>query len=1587
MDFEFQSRTPIIVDPIKKITIKSQPDDVVESPGDFELSPTEELLKKILIYDGISNDVIEGYNNVVQSKIPESIKSSKLQILTSSLKDYYEEKKISYSEGKELLGDLKQIGKKYTPTYKRELFLRFLDVKIDSPKDSKGNSLFPYYYRTSQKSYMATIKVKIGLEVKEVNGKSIIIPLDEIDGKDTYIPIGDIPILTGSVLDNIVIENIKGKDKQKYGEDPEDPMAQYIITGNNYIIFLKDTVRLNRIFCFYGKSKNKKDIIEKCDMTNFSHHNTKPVSLRTDEVGRIFIKINPLKKQMNVITFARLTLEVSAEELIQRVRIFSKKKYWNNISDFLNVTIEDDQRLDKVQYVSQIQEDPAGKDVDDILFSEIKYRQLFLESFYPHVDIRGYTSAKVVDIKLNLLAIQISRISEFVNGFRKADDRDGWVNKSVLNSSVSIIQTFNGVWKNLISSVEEGINTRISGRRIYEDEDIMSQNNAIYYKDIILEAISRFRSTKKSDSDLGKKFEKNFLNSTWGIGKTQENGRTEMIQQGENILTKYSLSTKINSPVSEKGTSNIKIRIPRADQLGYIGIVETPESQKCGLRRNKAITCWISVDRSDTIVETDIKNSSTFKNTTPGLSTDTVCMLNGVFLGWCIGSTVKKLIVQKRRNEILAKDVSAVYDSDDNFLYIHTDRSRLTRPLLIVDSKNNLIIDKKGLWGAEFKTLLSEGCIEYVDSWELDFVDTVLAKSVNAFYEHQRALKTAKDNVDYLETVFVSKGGTLDKKKEKNYFVEQVQKLENKINTLEAEHKRSSIKIEAINKQTKTNINNIELLKTELIDLEEEIMENPSMEVENELKSIQDKLYDISNDLIGSENLIETPKDVDNFIADYVSINDSEKQNVARNLEYMKNKLLVYKNKLTKYERFSKIKENEYIQDIEDQLNSLVFSALDKIFASFGVSGVPLKGDETIFAGEEVILQSILENSKYILKSIKQILNSRQNQITNNFKKEIVDHYHQKLVSNLGIYIDKTQQRNEKVKDENKKLTRKLGGGTRVGGAVKVLALRGKIIKIFEKIITALKRKKVKYSFDTEPLYMGKEDLETITLNLKMAREIYTKIHSHRYSYCEVNPNAHLGVSASTLPAFNFNEGPRNSYGASMNKQALASTSASDLFNFSVSMKRLAYGQRPIFETMTNKIVGMDVNPNGENVKLAILDLVYNREDSVIMSKKAVDQGLFTMVVSKSYSLNLKKDKEEGSEVRYLFGKPPYSEKEGRVFDNLDENGIAMVGSQISVGDAIIGKYAEILDYNGKVVDTKDHSLFAQQGQDGTVDRALLTHDITYGAVDMVSSSKKGNIASVRIRKIRAPVSADKFATRSAQKSVTSIILPEVDMPFTQFGDIPDIIMNPLAIPSRMTVNQLIEMLASKHGVLRGTHVNATGYRKFDIKEYGDTMVEYGYNRYGYETFYDGHTGETIKGLVYFGPCYYRALKHNVIDKIQYRSTGIIDPTTRQPPGGRETGGGLRLGEMEIDALISHAAGKVLQERTCKSSSEYYGIWCQSCGIIAGITTKEGEPIFKCGRCGLKGFKGFGKLRIPFTLKTFGDYMAAIGVNMTLKFK
>ncbi len=237
--------------------------------------------------------------------------------------------------------------------------------------------------------------------------------------------------------------------------------------------------------------------------------------------------------------------------------------------------------------------------------------------------------------------------------------------------------------------------------------------------------------------------------------------------------------------------------------------------------------------------------------------------------------------------------------------------------------------------------------------------------------------------------------------------------------------------------------------------------------------------------------------------------------------------------------------------------------------------------------------------------------------------------------------------------------------------------------------------------------------------------------------------------------------------------------------------------------------------------------------------------------------------------------------------------------------------------------------------------------------------------------------------SRYAQKGTIGLILPDEDMPYTADGVRPDIILNPHAIPSRMTIGKLIEIVTSKAAAFEGERINATAFRRFDVKEFMRNLTEVGYSSSGKERMYSGYTGKPLSAMIFTGPCYYQSLRHHVSDKIQMRARGGIKQLTHQPVGGRKRGGGQRVGEMERDAIISHGAAAFLQERLCLVSDAYETVYCSTCGNIAIADHIENKYI--CRTC--EDEAEFGTCTIPYSYKLLSQLLAGAHYSLTFGFK
>jgi DNA-directed RNA polymerase II subunit RPB2 len=400
-----------------------------------------------------------------------------------------------------------------------------------------------------------------------------------------------------------------------------------------------------------------------------------------------------------------------------------------------------------------------------------------------------------------------------------------------------------------------------------------------------------------------------------------------------------------------------------------------------------------------------------------------------------------------------------------------------------------------------------------------------------------------------------------------------------------------------------------------------------------------------------------------------------------------------------------------------------------------------------------------------------------------------------------------------------------------------------------------------------------------------------------------------------------------------MGKQAMGIMLTNYNLRMETMVNVLYYPQKPLATTRSMEYLKFRELPAGQNAIVAIACYSgYNQEDSVIMSQSSIDRGLFRSLFYRTYTDSQKR---VGMNVVEDFEKPTRSDTlrmKGGTYDKLDDDGIVAPGVKISGEDIIIGKTAPIapdaeeLGQRTKLHVKRDVSTPLRSTESGYIDQVLLTTNI-----------EGLKFVKVRTRVTKVPQIGDKFASRHGQKGTIGVTYMQQDMPFTKTGLTPDLIINPHAIPSRMTIAHLIECLLSKVGALRGAEGDATPFTDVTVTGVSNLLRECGYQSRGFEVMYNGHTGKKLRAQMFLGPTYYQRLRHMVDDKIHARARGPVQILTRQPVEGRARDGGLRFGEMERDCMISHGAAAFLKERLFEVSDAYRVHVCESCGLMTPI--------------------------------------------------
>lgn len=535
----------------------------------------------------------------------------------------------------------------------------------------------------------------------------------------------------------------------------------------------------------------------------------------------------------------------------------------------------------------------------------------------------------------------------------------------------------------------------------------------------------------------------------------------------------------------------------------------------------------------------------------------------------------------------------------------------------------------------------------------------------------------------------------------------------------------------------------------------------------------------------------------------------------------------------------------------------------------------------------------------------------------------------------------------------------------------------------------------------TKYLPLEKNDIlgpfEQVYMNIAVTPpEIEPKVHTH----VEWAPTNILSILANLTPFSDFNQSPRNMYQCQMGKQTMGTPGTALVHRSDNKLYRLQTGQTPIVKANLYDEYGMDNFPNGMNAVVAVISYTgYDMDDAMIINKSADERGFGYGTVYKVEKVDLSMTRKRGDPIiQHLgFGDDEYPEAWR---EKLDDDGLPIIGVHVEEGDPICAYYDDTI---GKTKVKTYHS-----SEPAYIEEVKLLADET--------GDSECQLLTIKYRVTRAPLIGDKFSSRHGQKGVCSRKWPQVDMPFSETGIQPDVIINPHAFPSRMTIGMFVESLAGKAGAMHGISQDSTPWTFSEDDTpadfFGEQLRKAGYNYHGNEPMYSGVTGEELRCDIYIGVVYYQRLRHMVNDKFQVRSTGPVNSLTMQPVKGRKRNGGIRVGEMERDALIGHGTSFLLQDRLLNCSDYTQTPICRSCGLM--LNTQMSVPrigtfaTIRCRGCAEK-FDSYAKkglqvsdadvwedglgtkfvggdntttVAIPFVLKYLDSELAAMGIKM-----
>lgn len=529
--------------------------------------------------------------------------------------------------------------------------------------------------------------------------------------------------------------------------------------------------------------------------------------------------------------------------------------------------------------------------------------------------------------------------------------------------------------------------------------------------------------------------------------------------------------------------------------------------------------------------------------------------------------------------------------------------------------------------------------------------------------------------------------------------------------------------------------------------------------------------------------------------------------------------------------------------------------------------------------------------------------------------------------------------------------------------------------------------------------YIDPGESETVLICM-FPHDTVDPVKGKYFTHVEVHPSTILGTMASNIPFCDHNQSPRNTYQSAMGKQAMGIYALNFRERMDTMGNLLCYPSVPLVSPYMSRFYRAQDMPSGNNIIVAIATYGgYNQEDSIMFNRASLDRGLFRSFFYRTYKDEEKKNQASGEEERFCKPDPALTKQLKMAnYDKLAEDGIIPENTYVSQEDVLIGKVAPIRlrAPDGAALAGVTHAtLQAMSGAAAAAaveaaggkrykDVSKLLRNNETGFVDKIYRGRNGEgytFVKIRVRSERVPTIGDKFSSRHGQKGTVGMILEPWDMPQTKNGIIPDIIINPHCIPSRMTIAQLMETLMGKACCGLGFHGDGTPFNEVTVDGLSKILRDdLKMEPYGNELLYCGTTGKQMRTNIFMGPCYYQRLKHMVDDKIHSRASGPLVMLTRQPAEGRARDGGLRFGEMERDCMIAHGASEFLKERMLEASDNFQSFTCRGCGLL-GIVN-PGRGVFQCTAC--SSTTGFSQVRIPYAYKLFLQELESMNISSRL---